>query len=346
MQNRDAEEVLKNAVRKGLLMMWQEENEDHERHEGEYYPSSIGSCIRKQYYEYTKPMPPSPETLAIFATGEGVHEAVAESLKRSGEVIVNHTELPIKLRITEEIELSGRVDILLAEILGKKAVVEVKSTSSIPSEPYESHMLQLQTYLHALAIDTGFMLYWDKRTGNIESFMVKRDDIWLRRAGERVVILHEHIKKKAPPIKEAFEEGRYWECDQCAYLDDCEPFSLLGVAKGSNIAVYGIAFQNGVIIPEIKNISAKIINSKSQDNTVIILCDTDLQASNVAVHLKNENIKYDLLYTKPQRFRSGIAWKLELIKRLSERYRIRYFADSSQKVLELARPFVISSEAV
>src|SRR5579884_2392128 len=45
-------EVVKEALKDGLMKIWREESEEHTRKIGEYYPSGIGYCLRKQYYEY------------------------------------------------------------------------------------------------------------------------------------------------------------------------------------------------------------------------------------------------------------------------------------------------------
>jgi CRISPR/Cas system-associated exonuclease Cas4 (RecB family) len=245
------EQKLVAALRDGLVSLWKEESEQHVRPDGAYYPSSIGSCLRKQYYLYTVEEKPDPEKLAVFATGKGVHVAVAEALRKSGIVKVDAEEYPVELRISEEVRLTGRVDILLVELDGAKVVVEVKSTSRIPETPHETHLLQLQTYLHSMSLPKGFLLYWDKRTGETRAFRVERDPQSLQKIGERAIILHEHLKSGKPPFKEAVMENRFWECDFCEYYGICSPFLLEGMAKGSTVAVFGL---DGVVVDDRKRV--------------------------------------------------------------------------------------------
>jgi CRISPR/Cas system-associated exonuclease Cas4 (RecB family) len=249
------EQELVAALKDGLVTLWREESEQHVRPDGAYYPSSIGSCLRKQYYLYTVEEKPDPEKLAVFATGKGVHVAVAEALRKSGIVKVDAEEYPVELRISDEVRLTGRVDILLVELDGVKVVVEVKSTSKIPEVPHETHLLQLQTYLHSMSLPKGFLLYWDKRTGELRAFRVERDPASLQKIGERAIILHEHLKSGKPPFKEAVMENRFWECDFCEYLGICSPFLLEGMEKGSTVAVFGL---DGVVVDDHKRVESAL----------------------------------------------------------------------------------------
>jgi CRISPR/Cas system-associated exonuclease Cas4 (RecB family) len=241
------EQKLVAALREGLVSLWREESEQHVRPDGAYYPSSIGSCLRKQFYIYTVEEKPDPEKLAVFATGKGVHVAVAEALRKSGIVKVDAEEYPVELRISEDVRLTGRVDILLVELDGAKVVVEVKSTSRIPDTPHGTHFLQLQTYLHSMSLTKGFLLYWDKRTGETRAFRIDRDPRSLQKIGERAIILHEHLKSGKPPFKEAVMENRFWECDFCEYYGICSPFLIEGMPKGSTMAVFGL---DGVVVDD------------------------------------------------------------------------------------------------
>ncbi|MDG6928561.1 MAG: PD-(D/E)XK nuclease family protein [Nitrososphaerota archaeon] len=347
------EQILKEAVRDGLLAAWREDNRVHRRRIGQYYPSGLGSCLRRQYYEYVDPRPPEPETLAVFATGKGIHEAVADALSNSSSVKVERVELPVKLKISEEASLSGRVDILLAEIAGKKAIVEVKSTSTLPSEPHLGHVMQLQTYLHALDLDLGLILYWDKKTGELECFRSLRDVSWLQEVGERVVILHEHLKAGRPPRKEAYEEGRYWQCDLCPYKTTCDPYSLPGVPAGSRLAVFGTVAEQqegvppGEVRPEPGALARKAGQAKLEGDVVVVLSDLQApQSDRVMSALNGANVQFDVFFPKPRAVRSAVYWKAELVRRLSEKHKVRSFADPVARAAELVAPYTERREVL
>ncbi|MGC9190204.1 MAG: CRISPR-associated protein Cas4, partial [Conexivisphaera sp.] len=176
------------AVRRGLRELWREESAAHERRPGVYYPSYLGYCLRKQYYIYSIGEEPTSEKLAVFATGKGVHEAVAEALGAAGDIKVEEVEKEVALDLGNGVSLSGRVDIILAEVGGRRVIVEVKSASRIPEAPQEHHLLQLQIYLNALNVEDGVLLYWDKRRGRLATFDVRRDPKYLGRAAERALL--------------------------------------------------------------------------------------------------------------------------------------------------------------
>jgi len=230
-------ERLVEALKRGLYKLWEEEEAHHVRKEGVYYPSAIGSCLRKQYYMYTVERKPSSEKLAVFATGKGVHKAVAEALSVSGVVKVESEEVETRLSVSKDVQLKGRIDILVVEVNGERVVVEVKSTSRLPENPHENHLLQLQTYLHAAGLKRGILLYWDKRTGRVKTFEVEKDEKYLAKVAERAIVLHEHLKRGTPPLKEAVLENRLWECDLCEFYDICNPFLLDVVPEGEEIVI-------------------------------------------------------------------------------------------------------------
>jgi len=226
------------ALNKGLITIYEKEKEEHPRILGKYHPSSIGDCLRKQYYEFYIERIPTTEKLAIFATGRGVHEIIAHILENSEIVKVEAKELETKLDFGEA-SLSGRVDVIVADLEGKKLIIEVKSTSQSVKEPYKRHVLQIQSYLHALNIDKGIILYWDKRKGVKTTFEVERNNELLEILKERTLALHSYIKRKIEPPKEAVLERDYYQCIGCEYIKECRPLKL-DIEDSSQLAIFEI----------------------------------------------------------------------------------------------------------
>jgi len=345
-------EVVKEALKDGLMKIWKEESDEHTKRIGEYYPSGIGYCLRKQYYEYQIPKPPAAETLAIFATGKGVHEAVADALSKSEKVRIEHLEFPVQLKINESIKLTGRIDVLIAEVMGRKAILEVKSTSRIPDEPHFTHTLQLQAYLHAIGVDTGLLLYWDKRSGEIECFTLQKDNSWLQKIGERVIMLDHYLRSRIEPYKEALIEGKYWECDRCTYYQECAPFVIEHISPEEKMALLGISVEvkdDAVVIlsPSIDELKKLCSKRKEYGERVVLLFD----ASSSYLHkisqiLEKFKIDYDAVIAKPDSYRSATFWKLEFARRLARSYRIVYYADSSDFPEEEAGKFSAKTERI
>ncbi|MDP8022876.1 MAG: CRISPR-associated protein Cas4 [Nitrososphaeria archaeon] len=218
------EEKLERLLKDGLDSLWKKEKSEHQTTKGIYYPSYVGSCLRKQFYIYTAGESVTSEELVIFMTGKGVHELV---VKAFGEKVrIESVEEKINLEFTDKIKLSGRIDIIIADIEGKKYLIEVKSASKTPDSPYESHVLQLHAYMQALKFDEGYLLYWNKRDGGIRVFKVIKNDEMMRKLYERVAMLDYYISINSPPPPESYQEGKTWECRKCPYLNLCNPGPL------------------------------------------------------------------------------------------------------------------------
>ncbi|NAY82401.1 MAG: Dna2/Cas4 domain-containing protein [Thaumarchaeota archaeon] len=215
----EEEKKLEELLKQGLVSLHEKEKNSHKTEKGVYYPSALGSCLRKQYYTYTLGERVSPEELVIFATGKGVHETIARAF---GEVAtIEKEEENISLEISPAIKLKGRIDLLIADYDGKKYLIEAKSTSKTPDTPFEEHVLQLQVYMHALNYEEGFILYWNKVTGEIKVFKVQKNEEVLKNVFERVKKLDYYVSKNVPPEPEAILKGRFWECEKCPFLELC-----------------------------------------------------------------------------------------------------------------------------
>ena len=213
------EKKLEELLKKGLVSLHEKEKNGHKTEKGVYYPSALGSCLRKQYYVYTLGERVSSEELVIFATGKSVRETIARAF---GEVAtIEKVEENVSLDVSPAIKLKGRIDLLIADYEGKKYLIEAKSTSKTPDTPFEEHVLQLQVYMHALNYEEGFILYWNKVTGEIKVFKVTKNEEALKTIFERVKKLDYYVTKNIPPEPEAILKGRFWECEKCPFLELC-----------------------------------------------------------------------------------------------------------------------------
>nr|WP_276977855.1 PD-(D/E)XK nuclease family protein [Ferrimicrobium acidiphilum] len=209
------------AINAGMIKNDAERSANHQRRVGVYYPSSLGYCLRKQYYAFYYPKFPDPAKLIVFSLGDATHELVAMALTKSGDVKVDAVELPAKLEVQSGVVLSGRIDVLVAELDGEKVVMEIKSASDIPNRPYISHIIQIQTYLHTTGLMYGAITYVDKTSGKVETFDITKDDSWLHTIKVRVLELHTSVKSKLPPYKEAFSKNKLYECKGCDFASIC-----------------------------------------------------------------------------------------------------------------------------
>ena len=239
--------TIEDALKDGMFAEWQAESANHKFKLGSYYPSMIEKCLRAQAYSYISPEPPTPEDLAIFGEGRAIHELIAFALRRSGLISVEGSEVEVNLCFGDEAKLHGRIDDLLLIRISEAGdnfrlfiPLEIKSTSSLPEEPIQSHYYQLSTYLLAEEYPFGVLLYWAKREGKVKGFTIAKDEVMRSVLRERVLELNDALKKNGLPQKEAALVRDYSQCERCSYLERCNPFLLDTIPRNSKIALFDL----------------------------------------------------------------------------------------------------------
>lgn len=197
------------------------------KREGTYYPSEIGSCLRKTWYSYKHPLRTTPELTKIFQLGNILHDFIVQVLnsERNEDVKLLEYEFPLRQQVGD-LTVSGRVDdLILVKASGKKVLVEVKSTGGIDKfdEPKTPHVFQLQFYMHAASVHDGILLYIDKSTLKTKSFPVEYSEVQAEAINQRFTSLHESIKKVELPEPEAKQvQSMNWMCSYCEYKPKCD----------------------------------------------------------------------------------------------------------------------------
>ncbi len=203
------------------------ERELQEKKIGRYYPSEIGRCLRNLYYSYKYPMKVKPKLLKIFELGNIMHDFIVKVLQseKIPEVELVDYEIPIELKM-DDFVISGRIDdLILLKTDNRKILIEVKTCKDVRAviKPQNSHMVQLQFYMHVTGIKEGILLYVDKTTLDTKSFKLEYDEHWSKLIVDRFRKLHEALVKDELPLPEAklIEEIR-WMCGFCEYKEKCE----------------------------------------------------------------------------------------------------------------------------
>jgi hypothetical protein len=201
--------------------------EERPKEIGRYYPSQIGSCLRKVWYSYKYPKKIDPEVRKIFEVGNIMHHFIVEVLKseKSGDVKLLESELPLK-RDFKDFVISGRVDdLLLVKSSGKLYLVEVKSTKDIKfvKEANQSHVVQLQFYMFCSGVHNGIVLYIGKGDLKTKTFEVKFNEKISEKIIKRVESLHKDLKRGKLPFAEAKQiSDMKWMCKYCEYIEKCD----------------------------------------------------------------------------------------------------------------------------
>lgn len=193
---------------------------------GRYYPSEVGSCLRKLWYSYKHPLEIDSDLLKIFEAGNIIHGFVVEVLKseKNKDVELLQSEMPFKIAM-EDFLISGRVDdLVLVKSSGKNVLVEVKSTKDVTfvKEPQTNHAMQIMFYMEATGVHNGIILYIDKNNLKSKVFEVEFDHKKANDIFDRFSTLHAHLKKDEVPNPEAKTVADMaWMCKFCEYREKC-----------------------------------------------------------------------------------------------------------------------------
>ena len=200
--------------------------ESYPKQKGRYYPSQIGSCMRKAWYSYISPVETDAELVKIFEVGNMMHEFIVRVIEsdKNPHIHMLKNEFPFRHEI-EDFVISGRIDdLILLKSENKKVLVEVKTTANINfiTEPLTSNVMQLQLYLHFFSVDDGLLVYIDKRDMKCKSFEVKYNVDEALKILERFKMLHKKIVTNTVPEPEArSDEKTIWICKKCEYREKC-----------------------------------------------------------------------------------------------------------------------------
>ncbi len=200
--------------------------EERKKDIGRYYPSEIGTCMRKIWYSYKQPISFKANTLKIFELGNMLHEFVVKVLEseKNSHVTLVSKEAPFKYEV-DDFVISGRIDdVILIKADGKTVIVEVKSSGNIDfiEEAIGYNKMQLQLYMHILDIHNGILLYVDKRNLASKVFTVDYSEEEAIHAINRFKALHKLLKYDAVPDPESrSSQETVWVCRNCEYRDRC-----------------------------------------------------------------------------------------------------------------------------
>jgi len=202
------------------------EKENKPKEIGRYYPSQIGTCLRKQWYSFKFPEETPPALVKIFAIGNIIHDFVVEVLgsDKNPDIELIESESPFKEQV-DDFLISGRIDnLILVKPSGKHVLVEVKSAKSLDyiNEPPHYNVMQLQLYMHFTKIHDGILLFVDKTNLRRKTFTIPYNEKMAEEIINRFRKLHKNLKEDILPDPEAREvQKTLWMCRFCEYKEKC-----------------------------------------------------------------------------------------------------------------------------
>ena len=183
----------------------------------------VDNCLRKSYYTLTEESILDLKRHWVFNRGHAIHEYITRTLADEHKEVFIKKEFPT-------FELLGFIDALKNGIL-----YEFKTTSTIPEEPHEHHVLQAQAYFSMLPpekqnkIEKIQIVYLN--LSDIKTFDVPTRDITklLRAKG---AILAKALKEKAPP-----NPVQSWLCNYCEFKEACDEYerTIIGNYQQSSL---------------------------------------------------------------------------------------------------------------
>jgi len=201
------------------------EQEKERTHSGKYWISSLGRCLRFQYWQMKNEPQTNPvdsRTLRVFKCGSLFHDFVQGFVNGQAQTEV----------LTETDELKGRADIVTDD-----EVIEIKSQHSFAfhymrKETYdivkekECNILQLMTYAWILKKPKGRLIFVSKDDLCIAEYSFFLEH-WKSKIQDEVDILRYYMgegQNEIPPAKPRAYGGN--EKKYCPYADKCPECKL------------------------------------------------------------------------------------------------------------------------
>jgi len=185
------------------------EDNFHKYEIGEYYPHLVGVCPLKAYYTYKIGPYISDRGVRFVNAGIIYHEFILEGYRQMGYKI----EVPFEYHLTPNVRVRGRVD-----ALGFGHIVEVKTVSRLPSEPYFNHLLQVSIYAKALGVDEVVFHYILRNDMRYRLIRWEFDESVYKQAVKRILSLHEALVSGVLPKPDPQIPT---ECTDCPFRDRC-----------------------------------------------------------------------------------------------------------------------------
>lgn len=217
-------------------------NRPRDNRQGHFHPSAVGSCGRRNVYEYIRtPAIPTiePEDLEVFDMGHAVHAMLQDKLVELGNHLAKkglrysfQAEVPFNPKtdvLYQDLHIGGTTDGIL-EIHGddwsQRGIVEIKSIKSENFKklrgPKEDHVMQAHIYARRFDCPIIWVWYFNKDTSERKVYTVLFQKEILDKAISKYVRWLEHADEGTLPDR----EESFYICPRCEYREACKPPSL------------------------------------------------------------------------------------------------------------------------
>ena len=234
------------VVERRLLEDNEESNE--KRDKLHLHPSEICKkdwCPRSSYYRIIG-LPEKDESfslqrLNVFAEGHAIHQKWQKWIQDAG--IAEAVEVPV---VDKEHRIMGHADAVIVDKKGR-AVLEIKSVGvgtirfedyglfapyakneitidalwSSVKHPFDSHVRQLQLYMHCLGIHDGIIIYEWKPTQDVKEFSVPYQPELVAPILASCMTVQLSLEEELPPDRPSWLSPTHRVCKSCSFKGEC-----------------------------------------------------------------------------------------------------------------------------
>jgi CRISPR/Cas system-associated exonuclease Cas4 (RecB family) len=192
---------------------------------GGFHASTTNECPRFLIYMFRGvylPSNVSGRLQRIFDNGHAVHSRLYKYFEQMGILIADEVPVNVTLKWKDkyEVPIESTMDGII-DWDGHK-IIELKSISDtgfvqrkIFKKPKPEHYRQIQIYLAAADLETGFVIYENKNNQGILIFQIDRDEEFL-----------DKLFKKYAKIHKAYKDGKLPKRYKSPTSDNCKYCSL------------------------------------------------------------------------------------------------------------------------
>lgn len=155
--------------------------------------SEVAGCLRKAFYTRRMPLKQASTLHIIMTIGNGVHSQLQEYLADKGW----RSEVEVEWNF-KKFRLVGHIDLYHPR---ENIVLEIKTISKKPASPYQSHLIQLNTYIKMINASKGYLVYIT-RDGYVKVFQHSLDKQLWSKAVKRAFYLWHSLDGNKPPKPE------------------------------------------------------------------------------------------------------------------------------------------------
>jgi len=200
---------LEELIRQAIFKKAREYQEDRSN---TIHVTDLTGCIRRSYYIKKHGFPLDEKRSFWLLFGAVVHDmltpVIAEFLNGVREVRTVYEYKGVEIQAT-------------ADVLADDVVVELKTCNKIPYQPYQSHIEQINAYMHIFDVPKGMIVYISRTQLDVRIFDYYGDWQLLQHTLDKAVVLNNALKNNIPPPCNLPLAERKFYCRDCHFKTQC-----------------------------------------------------------------------------------------------------------------------------